>query len=291
MPSHPTRVLLLAALAALAACGDARGPVGAAAPRAIPGAVLTTLLCDASVATGAVSCREQGAAGAGSRIILSGPNGTIVQLTSSNSATVADTFAFDVTVLHRIVQTLGTTDGTTAHASGVRVFFSQAPYVTAKTNNGLPASISVINEDGSAVFEGGVASDYYQYAGLLAHNTTSAAKRWKFQLANVATFAFSVKVWGEVKHPNGWTTLTPANPVIAVNTDDEIRAVVRNEFGAVIGDSVTWTSSNTAVVTVVPVARDYGGIHGVAAGTAWVRAVSVVSPSYQHDSVQVTVIP
>lgn len=290
MPKLPSRVVLLAGLAALAACGDTRGPV-TATPRAIPGTLQTTLQCTASAVTGEVACREQAPAGAASRIILSGPNGTIVQLTSSNITTAADTFAFDVTVLHRIVQALGTTDGATAHASGVRVFFSQAPYVTAKTDPNLPASISVINEDGSAVFENSVSSDYYQYAGLLAHNTTSAAKRWKFLMNNVATFAFSVKVWGEVKYPNGWTVLTPQNPVVAVGWDDEIRAVVRNEYGTVINDSVTWTSSNPSVVTVTSIARDYGRIDGISAGTAWVRAVSVVSPSYQHDSVQVSVIP
>ncbi|HST62582.1 MAG TPA: hypothetical protein VLK84_28010, partial [Longimicrobium sp.] len=276
MPKLPSRILVLAGLAALAACGDTRGPVvGADAPRTLPGPVLTTLDCNGSVAGGTVSCREQGPGGAGSRVIVTGTNGTIIHLVSSNLTTVADTFSFDVTVLHRIVQSLGTTDGTTAHASGVRVFFSTAPYVTSKTDPNLPASVSVLNEDGAAVFENSVTSDYFQYAGLLVHNTTSAAKRWKFLVNNVNTFSFQVKVWGEVKYPNGWTTLTPANPYVGVGQDDEIRALVRDVYGQVYTDSVAWTSSNTSVVTVVSLSHDYGGIHGVSSGTAWVKAVSV----------------
>lgn len=290
MPKLPSRLLLLAGLAALAACGDdTRGPVEANAPRVVPSAVLKTLDCNGSVATGTVTCREQGSAGAGSRVIIGGTNGTLVQLTSSNLATVADTFAFDVTVLHRIVQSLGTTNGTTAHASGVRVFFSQAPYVTEPADEYLLSYIGVANADGSAVFENSVSSDYFQYAGLLVHNTTSAAKRWKFQFINVNTFAFQVKVWREVKYPNGWTTITPASPNVGVGQDEELRALVRDVYGQVYTDSVAWTSSNTSVVTVASLSHDYGGIHGVSSGTAWVKAVSVASPTIQRDSVLVTV--
>jgi hypothetical protein len=289
MSRLPSRILLLTGLAVLAACGDTRGPVGASAPRALPGTVVKTLDCTASIASGTATCREQAPTGAGPRVIIGGTNGTIIQLTSSNLATVADTFAFDVTVLHRIVQALGTTDGTTAHSSGVRVFFSQAPYVTERTDENLLAYIGVANEDGSAVFENSVSSEYFQYAGLLIHNTTSAAKRWKFQFINVNTFAFQVKVWGEVKYPNGWTTLTPANPYVGVGQDEEIRALVRDVYGQIYQDSVAWTSSNPSVVTVSSLTFDYGGIHGVSSGTAWVKAVSVAAPTVHRDSVLVTV--
>lgn len=291
MPTLSPRILFVAGLATLAACGDdARGPVLADAPRAVPGTTLRTLDCTAVVASGAVTCREQRpAGGAASPVIISGPNGTLAQLTSSNLATVADTFAFDVTVLHRILQPLGTTDGTTAHASGVRVFFSEAPYVTEPEDEYQLSYVGVANADGSAVFENSVSSDYFQYAGLLAHNTTSAARRWKFQFINVSTFAFQVKVWGEVQYPNGWTTITPASPYVGVGQDEDLRAVVRDVYGQVYRDSVAWTSSNTAVVTVASTAFDYGRIYGVAPGTAWIKAVSVASPAVQRDSVLVTV--
>jgi hypothetical protein len=288
---HP-RIFLVAGLATLAACGDAHGPVDTAAVLSVPGAVVgATLLCNATVSTGAVSCREKTLPGAGSRVVIGGPNGGLIQLTSSNVSATPDTFAFDVTVLHRIVQALGTTDGTTAHSSGVRVFFSTPPYTTSRVDEYALDFIDVANEDGSAVFEGSTSRPYFQYAGLLPNNTTSSAKRWKLELVNVNTFAFEVKVWGEVRYPNGWTTITPTNPSLSAGgSDEQLRAIVRDVYGQATGvDSMAWTSSNSAVVTVTPTAKQYADIQGVATGTAWVRAVSTTSPTIQRDSVFVTV--
>lgn len=287
MTHHP-RILLLLPLAVLAACGDARGPVDPAAAPLDGGTVLTTLRCDAQVATGAVRCREQAPAGGGSRVILGGPNGSLLQITSSNDATVADTFAFDVTVLHRIVQPLGTTNGTTAHVDGVRVFFSADPVVTSRVDDNLPGSISVANADGTAIFTSAPA-DYFQYAGLLVHNTTSAAKRWKLQFSNVATFSFAVMVSGQVKYPQGWTTLSQASLGLTVNGDDEVRAIPRNVLGQVISDTMTWTISNPSVASITPVASQYVQVVGVSPGTAWLRAVSTRAPTVQRDSILVTV--
>jgi hypothetical protein len=295
MPNPTPRIVLLAGLAGFAvlvACADSSGPVEtlSSARRAVPGVVTATLSCTASVASGAIACRELGPGGGpGSRVILSGPDGGIIDLESSNVASTADTFGVDVTVLHRIVQPLGTTDGTTAHVGGVRVFFSTPPYVVTKTNDNALAWIGVNNPDGSTVFEGSTSAEFFQYNGLLVHNTTSEVKRWRFNLINVATFAFEVKVWGEVKYPNGWTTLTPSNLTVPVNDNDQIRAVVRDVYGQAINDSVSWTSSNTAVLTVVPTARQYADVYGHMVGTAWVKAVSVVSPTVQKDSVLVTI--
>lgn len=289
MTATSSRIVLLAGVAVLAACSDARGPVAAAAPRAVPGTLLSTLQCSANTVTGSVTCREKTPSGPGSRVILTGPNGGMIQLTSSNIGATADTFAFDVTVLHRIVQPLGTTDGTTGDVGGVRVFFSTPPYVTSKTNNNALAWIGVANPDGSAVFENSTSAEFFQYNSPLAHNTTSESRRWRFNLINVNTFSFEAKVWGEVKYPNGWTTLTPSNLTVAVNDNDQVRAVVRDVYGQAINDSVSWTSSNTAVLTVVPTARQFADVYGHTTGTAWVKAVSVVSPTVQKDSVLVTI--
>lgn len=290
MPKPVPSTLLVAGLAVLTACSDTRGPVAAGAPAAVPGVLLSTLECTASAVAGTVSCREQLPAGAASRVIIPGPNGGLIVLTDSNIGATADTFAFDVTVLHRIVQSLGTTDGTTAHVGGVRVFFSTPPYVTSKTNPNASAWIGVQNPDGSAVFENSTSAEYFQYNGLLPANTTSESRRWRFNLINVATFSFAVKVWGEVKYPNGWTTITPSNPSLTVSSDEQLRAIVRDALGQSSGaDSMAWTSSNSAVVAVTPTAKQYADIVGVSSGTAWVRAVSVVSPTIQRDSVLVTV--
>jgi hypothetical protein len=295
MPNPTPRIVLLAGLAAFAvlvACADSGGPVETvpSAQRAVPGVVKATLSCTATVASGAVACRELGPAGGpGSRVIISGPDGGIIDLESSNVTSTPDTFGVDVTVLHRIVQPLGTTDGTTADVSGVRVYFSTPPYVVTRMNSSAPAWIGVNNPDGSAMFEDASQTEYFQYNAPLAHNTTSEVKRWRFNLINVETFEFEVRVWGQVKYPFGWTTLTPSNLTVARNDNDQLRAVVRDVYGQSINDSVSWTSSNTAVLTVVPTARQYADVYGHTVGTAWVKAVSVVSPAVQKDSVLVTI--
>jgi hypothetical protein len=128
---------------------------------------------------------------------------------------------------------------------------------------------------------------YFQYAGLLAGLQTSAARRWRFDLENVASFRFSVLVFKRVQYPQGWLDVAPGAPTVAVADVDTLLGQVRNQFGQGLPDGVDWTSSNTGVVTATALSDSTAEITGVSAGTAWVTAVSAVS-SVRRDSVLVT---
>src|SRR5690606_27768936 len=78
-----------------------------------------------------------------------------------------------VSVQNLTLQPFGTEDGTTAEATGVRVFFVDEP------SNG----VEVLNHDGEAEFTGSGTQKYYEYSGadlgadgILSPGETSASK-------------------------------------------------------------------------------------------------------------------
>jgi alpha-tubulin suppressor-like RCC1 family protein len=113
-----------------------------------------------------------------------------VRLTSSNVLVVADTFSVDVTVQNLLQQALGTTDGTTLNAAGVRVFFSVAP----------TDGVTILNADGTGTF---TASNqpYFEYDQVLQPAQISSAKTWRFVLNGATGFTFEVYVNAEVPDP------------------------------------------------------------------------------------------
>jgi hypothetical protein len=102
---------------------------------------------------------------------------------------------------------MGTADGTTPHADGVRVFFLSGPTVTAGTG-----TVDVANEDGTATITA-AGQAYFQYAGTLAPSQTSAAKLWSFNVPpTVTTFTFTVLVNARVPDEAGvlrWVVVPP----------------------------------------------------------------------------------
>jgi hypothetical protein len=193
MSNQKQRLAMLLWLAA-AACRDPSAPpaggdaVGTANQR---------VACLVRVSSKRVDCVDPNTGKSFSNIIIGGPNGNRIRLTSSNPTVVADSFLFDVTVRNLGYERLGSYS-ISPDTSGIRVFFIQPPTVTARVNPSLPASIQVANEDGRTVFLTDSA-DFYKYRVMLYHCETSPPRKWIFQFdENVAQFEFEVMLSAEV---------------------------------------------------------------------------------------------
>jgi alpha-tubulin suppressor-like RCC1 family protein len=187
-------------LLSLGACQDQ--PVSGAPDAEAPGrgTTLAELRCVVSVAPGTVSCQDaeaSGNAGGASRTMVTvGGQHHYVRLANSGTVydAVAGTFSTTVTVQNLLLAALGTADGTTPHASGVRVFFASRP------TNG----VTVANADGETSFLN-PSHEYFQYSGsalgadgVLSPDETSAGKQWVFNTNGASTFTFTVYVQAQV---------------------------------------------------------------------------------------------
>jgi hypothetical protein len=234
---------LLAMVLAAAACSDSVGPERATDPDPTGVKPLAAVTCTANTQTGSVSCGAP--TGGALRDVIVGGQGEYVQLTSSNIAITADTFAFDVTVTNLIAQPLGTTNFTTPDPAGVRVFFNTGP---TSTSGG---TITVANPDGTGTFTAG-GQPFFQYAGLLDPDSTTAPKRWKLQFTpEVTSFTFTVLVSAEVPYPDGYIL---GNPYVLTLDPGETRTLSATVYSFVgnplPGETITWVSSNPSLVSV-----------------------------------------
>ncbi|HEX5872491.1 MAG TPA: Ig-like domain-containing protein [Longimicrobium sp.] len=251
---------------ALAACtGD--DPVAPATEAPAP-VDLAQLDCRVTLASGAMTCSSASSLGGSSGLIVGG-QGTYVFLEASNHAyqAVDQVYSIDVTVQNLIPQALGTTDGVSAHAEGVRVFFIEDPVAT--DGSGLPvASLA----GASAIFSSGAPQQYYEYPQMLATNQTSEPVTWDFSVpAGVASIGFKVYVAAQVPFPNGWIDLTPPADTVVAGGTQALTATVRNVVGvAVGGQTVSWQSSAPEIGTV----DGAGLVTGVAPGGVTITATS-----------------
>lgn len=274
--------LRFAALALAAALGTActdrlpseAGP-GAEQPaaRGQAGPLRLALRCTVQVASGALRCGAASSAAGDARAIIYGGQGTYVQLTSSNASYNSSTeiYQFDATVQNLLPQPIGTTDGTTLHASGVQVFFHQEPVATSGTG-----TITIANADGTGIFTA-AGQPYYQYNEVLDPAETSAAKSWQFNVpATVVAFDFLVYVSTEVPYPNGYVDVTPSTLTIQNGLARQLTADVRDALGvAQSGETITWTSADTLVARV----NEFGVVRAVGAGSTTISATSAGSGS------------
>lgn len=277
----PSRILPLVATAlVLAACGDTTGPVRSPAPGTnvpvAPGAPSTvaTVSCTASLQARTVRC---GTPDNGLSSVIIGGQHQFVTLTSSNIAVTEDTFAFDVRVTNLIPQALGTTDGSSADAAGVRVFFASGP-------TGSPSgTVTVANPDGTGTFTA-AGQPYFQYAGALEQDSTSAAKRWKLQFTpGVTTLNFTVLVSTAVQYPNGYIDDIPYVISLDPNEARALTGTPRNFAGTPLGTMVSWSSNAPATASISGTTVTAGGARGFADLTStsgsvsglWTTAVSV----------------
>jgi hypothetical protein len=265
-PRPAMRAAFLAALLIPAACTD-RNPTDVAPEP--PAASAAVLRCTVDVRAATLACRPEGAeTPAGISPVILGGQGTNVRLASSGTAynSATGVLRSDVTVENLTAQALGTEDGTTPAADGVRVFFHSGPTVT-----GGSGSVSVFNADGVATFTSS-GQPYIQYDGILAPGDTTPAKEWLFELSGtVATFAFTVYVAAPVPREAGSVALSPVAPSLMVGGTLAMAATVRGVTGAALpGEPVAWTSSVPGVATV----SASGLVTAVSVGTTTITATS-----------------
>ncbi|HEX8906714.1 MAG TPA: hypothetical protein VF771_17825, partial [Longimicrobiaceae bacterium] len=129
--------LALAGLSALAwaACAD-RDPVAVPAPPpeqpSLP-VILASVRCTAETQSGALSCAGAELPASARGYIIVGGQDQYVHIGTTNGGYNGTThvFSFDLTVQNLIPQPMGTTDGATPDANGVRVIVASGPNVTA----------------------------------------------------------------------------------------------------------------------------------------------------------------
>lgn len=236
---------LAAATLLLAACSDMAGPVRpdvAAAEPAGP-SVQVSVTCSADTEARTVQCGDA-MLPEGVRGLIVGNQHQYVTLTSSNLAVTPDTFSLDVTVTNLIPQPLGTTDGVAADPAGVRVFFSTEPA-------SAEGAVTVGNPDGIGTFTA-AQQPYYQYAGPLYQDSTTAARRWKFATDPAVTrFTFTVLVSAAVQYPDGYISDHPYVVALDPGETRTLDGIVRNAVGEPLaGQVITWTSNQPATASV-----------------------------------------
>jgi hypothetical protein len=265
MRFHRYALLALAAGVGLSAC-DRAEPFAPEPARPAEPTLLAALRCTATVATGQVGCESAPPGTGGASGLIVGGQGTYVFLAAASTAFDEGTgvFSMDVTVQNLIPQALGTVDGSTPDAAGVRVFFNGGP-------TGTGGNVTLQNQDGSAFF---LSADqpYFQWNGPLATNQTTDGKNWQFGVEPGATgFTFVVYVAAQVQFPDGWIDLASAADTLVEGATAPLAPVVRTVVGnPVPGAVIEWQSSDSAVATVDAA----GEITAVAPGLATITATS-----------------
>src|SRR5690554_3361829 len=123
----------------LGACGESIEPLALEVEPEpdVPSVDLLALIdCSVEVSGGTMTCAPSGPSlPEGASGIIVGSQGENVLLTSDNVGLEADSSIFhaDVTVQNLIGQALGTIDGVTAHADGLRIFYVELPAATGET--------------------------------------------------------------------------------------------------------------------------------------------------------------
>ncbi|HET7233339.1 MAG TPA: Ig-like domain-containing protein [Longimicrobium sp.] len=266
--------LPVAALLALAAACADRDPVSPPEPAPAPRtpALLAAVRCTANVTAATLSCGRGALPAAARGYVIVGGQHQYVELASSNVAYNAGVLSFDVTVGNLIPQPMGTTDGATPDAEGVRVIFSSGPTVTVGTG-----PVSVANADGTGTFTA-AGQPFFRYTkelgadGILSQNEASSAKSWQFSVpAGATTFTFQLYVVAEVPHPTGYIDVTPGADSVLAGGNASLSGTVRTVVGEVVpGQSITWGTSNASVATV----DGSGGVTAVAPGTVTITATA-----------------
>ncbi len=267
--AHLFFAFVLALCLAVTACTD-RNP--AALPNGpaptLPPAAMAMLTCTVSVRDASLTCRPAEApALSGVSAAVIGGDGLYVRITSTGVRyDGTSVFRADVTVENLTAEALGTADGVTPSANGVRVFFHSPPVATEGTG-----AVEVANADGEGFFTA-AAQKYFRYDGILPPGGTSAAREWRFTVpSTVANFSFGVYVAAPVRAEEGWLSLTPLAPTLYVGWTIPMRAMLRNLADQeVAGQPVLWTTSDASVATV----DAQGKATAVGVGTATLTASS-----------------
>ena len=266
------RALFLAGLFVAVSCSDAGNPLEPGpGPKPGPVDALQVLQCSVNITTASMQCAPPDAAAGGalgSGQMITGGQNKYVTLTASNFAPAASSLEFDVTVKNLMRQALGTADGVTPHANGVRVWFAEDPVaqptgtVTVDSTSGT--GILLVNPQ-----------PYFQYDTLLRTDETSDPKRWRFDFTGAATnITFKVYVVAEVQYPNGWVEVTPAVDTLAPAETldlDGIAYAAQADSALPVSQTLTWSSNDPGVASVD---AGTGVVTAQAAGVAVITATN-----------------
>ncbi|MBW3570721.1 MAG: Ig-like domain-containing protein [Gemmatimonadetes bacterium] len=264
------RALFLAGLFVAVSCSDAGNPLEPGpTPRPRPVDALQVLQCAVNIPTATMQCAlpqpNAGGALAAGQMITGGQN-KYVTLSASNFASTASSLEFNVTVKSLMRQALGTENGETLHANGVRVWFADDP-VAQPTG-----TVSVDSASGVGTLLT-APTPYFQYDTILRTNQTSKPKRWRFDFSGGATnIQFKVYVVAQVQYPNGWVDVTPPLDTLAPGATVDLDGIAydaRADSAPAVSQTLTWSSSDGAVATVD---AGTGVVSAVAAGTATITA-------------------
>ncbi|HEX6041352.1 MAG TPA: Ig-like domain-containing protein [Longimicrobium sp.] len=248
------------ALLLAAACTD-HIPTEAGSPAPAGTGPAAALACRADLRAGTLECAPPPPGAPGPAAILGG-QGLNVRLRSSGLAYDGATLRIDVTVENLTGQALGTTDGLTPTAEGVRVFFANGP--TSATG-----PVAVANPAGEAFFTAS-AQPYFQYDGLLAPGDTTAPAEWRFAVEpEVQSFQFTVLVSAAVPREGGWLRMSPVLPSLATG-DSLPLAVERLDVAGrpAPAGALAWSSADSTIARV----SANGTVTGLAPGATRVFA-------------------
>lgn len=281
-----SRAPVLGLLALASACADE--PI-APGLRPQPDHFTGEYECIVDVGAGTTNCHPVSLAGegAGPRLdVLPGAGpltfaGSWVH--SRGNAADEDTSTATMYFTNNMGQPIGTTDGTTAHANGNRLFFSTVPHVSAVYSGTIAeSSIYLAFPDGTDTFtnpEGTMtfaSRPYYTYSGIVAPGATSTSRMIRYiYSSNVKSFRYGYRVSTPVQYEYGWITVAPSSvPVLAPGGAVSLAGTVYDAFGVAQADGITWSSSDPAVATVN---ASTGAVTAVGEGTATITAISTVN--------------
>lgn len=231
-----------------------------------PSPAVAAVRCRADVAARSLTCEAPTPAGqAGRPSLIVGGQNVFITLIDNNVAynAMTEIFSADVQVWNSgIVQQLGTPDG--IQVTGIKVFFHSGPSVTSGTG-----TVTVSNADGTGTFTGSN-QPYHFYNTLLPPSFVSGTKNWQWSVSpTVNTFEFSVFVQADVPGESGFVRITPSTDFLTPAEMITLDAEVLDVLGRPSTGSVTFSSSDAAVVTVHP---STGLVTAVGGGRAVITA-------------------
>lgn len=281
------RVRWYAALVVVAACADhVTGPTTNVAPplpaSPPPAPKLVRILCTADLLAVEVTCL--GAAG-GALGAVTAPAHTVT-LNPSGAVFDGRILSFSASLTNALPQPLGTSDGITPDANGVRAVFVIRPTVT-------QGSGTVDFDDNGVSLVDGIATitapnqPFYRYPGILAVGATSSERSWRFHVSGrVTLFSFAIDIDAAVPKPNGYVDVSPATASLRLGQRVALVAVVRTAIGdAVPGAPVAWSSSAQAVATV----DSTGVVTATGDGSATITATNAAGSIVRSGTALVTV--
>lgn len=261
---RPVRTGLAGALLLAGACTDARTPFAPERPAPMPAAV-QAVACTIDLAQAGMRCGDpapdaSGASASGG-VIVGGQN-RYVRLASANVTPGGDTLRVDVTVQNLLDQPLGTADGTTPDAGGVRIFFNDGP-------TAHPAgSATVANADGDGFFIAPQQA-YFRYGEVLQPGETSAPRTWKFaHTPGTSRITFTVYVTAQVQHNEPRLAVSPDKPYLLLGDTLRLSASLRDFAGNPSPARATWATVDDRIATV----DSTGLVTGVREGSVVIRA-------------------